>query len=212
MTKGNELLLDYVGRQLAIYFPDDIDSRLVLKKNIEEAHERLMYSMSKVKLRGYSQFNYLHSDLYAQFLYFLSNSVWKNSQDAGVASKLFYLNKVMHGINCMYDTNMPDIFLLIHCVGTVLGKAEYSDYFVACQNVTVGSDRGKMPKMKEGVYMGPGSSIVGNCSVGENVHMAINSSVLNIHIPNAMLVVGVGNGDNYRPIRRNLIDEQYFIP
>ena len=92
MTKGNELLLDYVGRQLAIYFPDDIDSRLVLKKNIEEAHERLMYSMSKVKLRGYSQFNYLHSDLYAQFLYFLSNSVWKNSQDAGVASKLFYLN------------------------------------------------------------------------------------------------------------------------
>ncbi len=210
MNKNYAVLLEYVSNQLSYFFPDNVDSSLVLKENICHACQRTEYSISKVKLSGYTSFDYLHSDLYAQFLYFLSNSVWKNSGDRRLASKLFYLNKALHAFNCMYDTELPDVFLLIHCVGTVLGKANYSDYFVACQNVTIGSDRNEMPSMEAGIYMGPGSSIIGKCNIGKNVHLGVNSSVLNSDILEESLVIGVGRTGSCKKIRRNLIDEQYF--
>ena len=38
---------------------------------------------------------------------------------------------------CSYKNNLPDIFVFMHHVGTVLGNANYSDYLVALHNVTV---------------------------------------------------------------------------
>lgn len=156
------------------------------------------------------RFSYLQSDLYAQYLYFLSNSIWKNSQNKTAAEKIFYLNKALHGFNCMYNTCLPKIFLLIHCVGTVLGKADYGDYFVACHNVTVGSDKGLSPVIAKGVYMGPGSSIVGNCRVGKFSHMAINSVLLDQDTTGECVVIGSSSHQLIKPLKRNLILENYF--
>ncbi len=203
-------LVGYVNSQLNFFYPDGKDCKTGIKKNIDEALDRMFYSLSFVKLKGYTEFDVLHSDLYAQFLYYLSNSVWRNDKDKNLASKLFYLNKSLHGLNCMYDTQLPDIFILIHSVGTVLGKAQYSNYFVACHNVTVGSDKGISPVFSEGVYMGPGSSIIGNCKIGKYTHLAINSVVLDTVTQGDSIIIGNSPNLISKPLNRNLISQIYF--
>ena len=199
-----------MNTQLNHFFPDSFDNKVDLNKNIDEALDRINFSTKHVKLKGYTNVSFLHSDLYAQFIYFLSNTVWNNSQNINLASKLFYLNKSLHGINCTYDTKLPDIFLLIHNVGTVLGKANYSNYFVSCQNVTIGSDKGHCPEMSEGVYMGPGSSLIGNSKVGKYAHFSINSVVLDQEIKGESVVIGSSPNIIEKELRRNLITENYF--
>ncbi len=203
-------LTTYVNTQLNHLFPDGYDCGKVIADNQDDAMSRLEYSLQKVKLPGYSRFSYLQSDLYAQYLYFLSNSIWINSQDKTVSEKIFYLNKALHGFNCMYNTALPKVFLLIHCVGTVLGKGDYSDYFVACHNVTVGSDKGISPVIGEGVYMGPGSSIVGNCRIGKFTHMAINSVLLDQDTEGDCVIISSSPQQLIKPLKRNLITENYF--
>ena len=58
--------------------------------------------------------------------------------------------------------------------------------------------------------MGPGSSIIGKCNVGQNVHLGVNSSVLNNDVSEGSLVIGAGSKGIHKQIRRNLIDELYF--
>lgn len=207
----NNELADYVCNQLAHFFPDNQNLKSTILKNVDEAMNRMLYSLKHVKLNGYTKFSHLHSDLYAQFIYYLSNTIWNNDKNVTVSSKLFYLNKVLHGINCMYDTQLPDIFLLIHCIGTVLGKASYSNYFVACHNVTIGSDKGYSPIINEGVYLGPGSSIVGKCVIGTYSHFSINSVVLNQNTKDNCVVIGSGSNFILKDLKRNLIYDQYFI-
>jgi serine O-acetyltransferase len=205
-----EQLVNYIQSQLDSFFPDGYNTKPVINKHIAEALDRMQFSLKHVKLRGYLTFDYLHSDLYAQFVYYLSNTIWVNGQDKVTASKLFYLNKTLHGLNCTYDTKLPDIFLLIHSVGTILGKASYADYFVACHNVTVGSDKGIEPIIGKGVYMGPGSAIVGNCNVNMFTHMAINSVLLDQDTTEEVIVIGGGSTLQQKKLRRNLIKENYF--
>lgn len=203
-------LSTYVNSQVVNFFPDGVDCKSVIRRHIAEAMDRMLFSIKHVKLPGYTSFSVLHSDLYAQFLYFLSNTIWNNEEDKNASGKLYYLNKALHAINCMYDTKLPDIFILIHCVGSVLGKASYADYFVACHNVTVGSDKGISPVLNEGVYMGPGSSIIGNCNIGKFTHLAINSIVLDANTNDEALITGSGAGMVSRQLKRNIIKEQYF--
>lgn len=203
-------LSQYISTQLNHFFPDGCDCSKVIEENLDDAISRLEYSLSHVKLPGYTKFSHLQSDLYAQFLYFLSNSIWLNSQDKQAAEKIFYLNKALHGLNCMYNISLPNIFLLIHCVGTVLGKGNYSDYFVACHNVTIGSDKGNSPVIGEGVYMGPGSSIIGNCKIGKYTHLAINSVLLDQDISGECVIVGSSPLHQSKILKRNLIIENYF--
>ena len=203
-------LASYINNQICHFYPDGHNCKNEIRTNIDEALDRSLFSLKHVKLKGYDKFNYLHSDIYAQFVYFLSNTIWKNSGNIIACTKLFYLNKTLHGINCTYDTKLPDIFLLIHSVGTVLGKANYSNYFVACQNVTIGSDKGVQPILNEGIYMGPGSMIIGNCNVGFFSHFSINSVLLNRNTNNNSLIIGSGSNVIEKKINRNLLVENYF--
>jgi serine O-acetyltransferase len=201
---------NYVDTQLNHFYPDGHNNKIDLSKNIDEALDRTAFSIKHINLKGYTDFNILHSDLYAQFIYFLSNTVWNKSQNENLSTKLFYLNKTLHGLNCTYDTLLPDIFILIHAIGTVLGKAKYSNYFVACQNVTVGSDKGYSPIMSEGVYMGPGSSLIGNSIVGKYAHFAINAVLMDQEVKGESVLVGSSPNILEKKLRRNLITELYF--
>jgi serine O-acetyltransferase len=208
LTKDS--IVSYLDNQLLNFFPDGKSSKDIINKNIDESLDRMMFSLKHVKLGGYTNFDILHSDLYAQFIYYVSNTIWRNDADKFAASKLFYLNKALHGLNCMYDTELPDIFLLIHCVGTVLGKATYNDFFVCCHNVTIGSDRGHSPVIERGVYMGPGSSVIGKTVIRSFSHLAINTVVLNRETEEGKVIINAQEGLSFKPIKRNLITETYF--
>ena len=123
------------------------------------------------------------------FLYYLSNSIWKDTQDDILPSKLFYLNKIMHGLDLFYSVSMPDIFLLVHPVGSVLGNASYSNYFICYQNCTVGSDI-DYPLFDEGVVLYAHASVIGKCNIGKNVRLGAYSFVINTDIPDNVTVLG----------------------
>jgi serine O-acetyltransferase len=122
------------------------------------------------------------------YVYLLSNTVYKQTGDARLAGKLFYLNKALHAFNCMYDAELPEIFSLIHVVGTVLGKAKYSNYLVVGQNCTIGAVRGEYPELGERLILGSGASIIGKCHVGDDVMLAPGAQVFMRDIPSNSLV------------------------
>jgi serine O-acetyltransferase len=166
--------------------------------------------MSHIRLTGYTVFSVLHSDLYAQLLYFAANSAWRELHDKQLATKFFCLNKALHGINCMYDTELPNVFLIIHGVGAVLGKARYSDYLVICQNVTVGADRGEAPTFSNGTYLGPGSAVVGRSVLGSRTVVALNTTIRGESIAGDCVVSGQSPNLSTRPIKRDILFGTYF--
>lgn len=194
-------LKSYVTAQLQHFFPDkhQADFNVENQSVFELALERTEFCFSSILLAPYKKhgtplLNHLYSDQYAVFLWFLSNSVWKETEDKELANKLFYLNKALHGFSCTYDTALPNVFALVHTVGTVLGKATYSDYLVAYQGSTVGAQDGKYPVIGKGVSLLPYSSVVGDCQIGSGVSVGLHATVYKRNIPNDTVVFRGENG------------------
>jgi serine O-acetyltransferase len=191
---STEQLINYTSRQLNYFYPDD---KLVNLNDYKDcvflALDRLEFCYSKVSLKHYfnveqSIFNHLHSDHYIMYLWFLANTIWNKTQHKSICNKLYYLNKTLHGMDCMFDTKLPDIFLIFHGVGTMLGKATYSDYFVALQGCTVGNNKGKYPEMDKGVALTAHSSIIGDCKVGKLVTISSYTSIFDMNIEEKQVV------------------------
>jgi hypothetical protein len=53
------------------------------------------------------------------------------------------------------------VFLLVHPLGTVLGRGNYSDFFVAYQRCGVGSNNEVYPTFGKHVTLRPGSAVLG---------------------------------------------------
>ena len=183
-------LAAYVTKQLDANFPDG--KPVGLKDNlaiVEHAVEKLNWcfrhsTSSRYCQNGEGRFDHLMADQHCQFILLLSQCVWKELGDERLASKLFGLNRAMHGLNCMYDAALPDIFLLFHVTGTVLGKAEYSDFLVVLQNCTVGLHEGSYPVLGRGVVLAAGASVVGKCRVGDRVAIGSNTAIFKKDVPN----------------------------
>ena len=94
-----------------------------------------------------------------------------------LANKLYCLNKVLHGLDCMYDTQLPDIFLLFHSSGTMLGKAKYSDFFIALHGCTIGSHKGRYPILGKGVSITANSSVIGDCYIGNRCTISTRTTI-----------------------------------
>lgn len=69
-----------------------------------------------------------HTVEYMTFLYLLSNQLYKDGQE-DLAARVYYLNKVMHSNDWFYAVNLPLHFSAEHPLGSVMGRAEYGDYF-----------------------------------------------------------------------------------
>jgi serine O-acetyltransferase len=85
---------------------------------------------------------------------------------------------------------MPEIFLLVHPVGSVYGAASYGNYFVGYQNCTIGADGKEYPVLGEGVVCYSRTSIIGKCKVGNNVVMGANTFIINCEVDSDTLVLG----------------------
>jgi serine O-acetyltransferase len=174
---------EYVSAQINNNFPDrntvSFSEELFI---VEEALHRIDFCFRHVALKHYFNgtntiFNHLYSDHYVMFLWYMANSVFRNKGKCTLADKLYLLNKALHGLDCMYDTKMPDIFLLFHSSGTMLGKATYSDYFVALQGCTVGSHNHDYPVLGKGVSLTANSSVIGKCIVGNRCTLSTRTTL-----------------------------------
>ena len=211
-TIDKESLSKYIAMQINNFFPDNLIVQPEnISKYIYDACNRLEYCFRHINRPYYNngdlKFNHLHGDHYAMFLYLLSNTVWKVDKNEALASKIFLLNKALHGIDAFYSIELPEIFLFIHPVGTILGKAKYENYFAVYQGCTIGAtEDNKYPSFSEGLIMYSNSSVIGDCNIGKNVVFSANSSLINIQIDDNKLVLGSYPHNRVVENKKNVID------
>ena len=196
-------LVSFVSRQLAHFFPDGKPKyEADIKLHIDLAMDRVSFCFSAVKNRyfqveGQPCLNHLHSDQYAMFLYFLSNTLYKEEANTHLCEKLFYLNKALNGIDVFYEVELPDIFLFSHTIGIVLGRAKYSNYFLVSHECTVGgareaeADRTNIyPVLGQYCAMYKGAAILGNCNVGDNCKISAHSLLVDQNLESESIYIG----------------------
>ncbi len=171
---------------------------LHMEKKIDRAYERcmqvLLVSNNKyLNPEGRPKFSLYNSSCWSIFLYYLSNEL---KDEAEEAEKIFYLNKILHSIDWYYEIELPDHFMVEHPLGSVLGRAVYGDYLYIYQGVTIGGnvslDKGALeyPTIGNNVVLFSNAKILGNSCVGSNVLFSANSYVINENIPDNSIVFG----------------------
>ena len=209
---SRELLLDYLTAQIDGLFPDHVtDAGRVIEGDLDEALDRMAVCVSAVRMWRQDQFDYLHSEQNAHFLYFLANTVWRNRHNENICTKLFYLNKALNGFSCFYDNDLPDRFLIGHSLGIVLVRAHYPEYFVVYQNCTVGRMGGKVPRLGEGTVMYPNSAIVGDCDIGPRTTVAQGCSVINADTPGDSIVISRDGALEFKKPKHDILKEYFRI-
>lgn len=196
MSLERTRLADYLAALLAHHIPDSYQCRHELTPLLARTLERAEHCFSRIHRKyfcedGVVRFDHLNGDQFAAFLYFYANTVWRETGDTELPTRLFYLNKILHGLDLYFAVAMPEVFRLVHPLGTVLGRAEYGDYLVVYQNCSVGADEaGVYPRLGEGCILYSRSSVLGECRLGDNVVLAANSFLLNTDVPADTVVVG----------------------
>jgi serine O-acetyltransferase len=199
-------LASYVARQLSFF--NHSNNRLLaakLEKYLPETQNRVRNCFSEIKRKYYlsqgkSIFNHTHGDHYAIFLYYLSNTIYRTDRDTDIAIATFSLNKLIHGLDAHPSVQLPEVFMLVHPLGTVLGKAKYANYFIAYQGVTVGStEDGSYPEFSEGTVLFSGTSVIGRSKIGSDVVFGANSFLLKTDVPKDCAVIGAYPNHRFVP-------------
>lgn len=200
-----ERLASLAARQCDNLLPDGVDvSTSLLMAVIPRALQRLEHCFQAVDNKYFfdgtaAVFDHLHGDQYCMWLYLLANELHRQGGPASVCAKLFALNKALHGCDIYYEVALPDIFLVVHPLGTVLGRGRYSDYFVAYQRVGVGSNHDVYPTFGQHVTLRPGAAVLGASTIGDHCQIATESLVLDRDVPSGSLYIGNPKTATIRP-------------
>ncbi|MEO9170192.1 MAG: hypothetical protein ABI282_03285 [Candidatus Baltobacteraceae bacterium] len=215
LSLGRDELVGYVKHIIDAHVPDG--APVDVGRAVDVALERLERCFSRIALGGYrddrgrATFDHLHGDQFATFVYFVANSAWAEFGDDRLAKKATLLNRSRHALLVMYDTILPDVFVIPHTVGTVIGKGEYGNYAVFCQNVTIANDLTTFLTVGEGVVFFPGVFVVGNGSIGAASVITSNSTVSYADIPPNTMVRGMSPQLELWPRKRDFLC-RYFTP
>ncbi len=214
----NTSLARYIATQLNHFFPDDepVSEKRMLEA-IERAEERVFYCFGNIRKKyfhdnGITHFSHLISDQYCMYIYMLSNHVYTDSGDETLATKLYYLNKALNGVDIFYTSQLPDVFLLVHPLGTILGRAKFSDYFIAYQGVTVGClNDGIFPTFEGKTILYANSKVLGDCTIGDNVCLAADATVISKNIPANKVVLGKSPSLKILPNTKDIEQRPPFV-
>lgn len=188
-------LASLAARQANHLFPD---GRILnpddLMPTVGDALARIEHCFSHVANKYFFDgqsvvFDHLHGDQYAMWLYVLANQLHRMGGEAPTCKKLFLLNKALHGCDLFYEVELPSIFLLVHPLGTVLGRGRFDDYLLVYQRCGVGANHDVYPTLGKHVTMRPGSAVLGRSSVGTNCTIATESLLLDDDLaPNSVYI------------------------
>lgn len=214
----NKSLSNYISNQLNDFYPDNylIKSNDLLEV-INKAEDRIYHCFSNIEKKyfhqnGVTNFNHLISDQYCMYLYMLSNHIYNHSGDEKLATKLYYLNKTLHSVDIFYTTQLPEIFLLVHPIGTIIGRAEFSDYFIAYQGCTVGClNEGIFPSFMGKTIMYANSTVLGKCNIEDNVCFSANTLIANRNIPKNKIVMGIQPELILKENKKTIFDRPPFV-
>lgn len=208
-------LLDYTCAQITTFFPDGKSElvRAKVSRHMDEALTRVERCINAVRMWKPGCFNYLNSSQYCIYLYYLSNTIWRNERDAAVPTRLFCLNKALNAIDLFYEIEMPDIFFIGHSVGIVLAKATYGNYLVLYQNSTVGKNHGIAPVIGDGVVMYPNTAIIGRCNVANGTVISQGTSIINRDtLGNCIVYPGDQGSLVFKSSKRAILEDIFRLP
>lgn len=217
MTLSRDALADYVARQISTFFPDRDVRATDFASHHKHTLERVEHCFKHIRYKyffeaGEARFDHCNTDQYAMYLYYLSNSIHRFEGDPALSSKIFALNKALHGLDVYYEVALPDIFAWQHPVGTVLGRAQYADYFYVFQRCTVGGNvELQYPTFEPNVVMYGDAAVIGKAHVGTNTWMSIGTKVLNQEVGGDKVVFGHSPHITQKPARRSVYRE-FFDP
>lgn len=192
MNYSFEELLVYVKRQLYNFFGEVEDMNLVDIKNSLNKLEKC-FAMNNNKYYnndGKTLFSVFHSGQYSIFLYYLSNIIYRRNNHE-LATKIYYLNKILHSVDWYYEIELPEYWGVEHPLGSVLGRAKYSDGLIIYQGCTIGGNRGKYPILGNNVILYSNSTILGDSKIGNNVVLSTGCTIKDQDIPDNCLVFGI---------------------
>jgi len=201
----------YVNKLLANYLPLN-DNEIFEEKIVDLAIQRTENCFKNIHRKYYNEnestyFNHLNSDHMVNFFWFLSNSLSQVGKIIA-AEKLSYLNKIMHSIDAWHNINLPDVFLVVHPVGTVLGNANYENFLVIYQNVTVGANlENCYPKFNGPSILYSKASVIGNCTLGENTVLGANSLLIDRSLDKNSLYIGNPRNNEIRSNSINICED-----
>lgn len=139
-------------------------------------------------------FNPYHSIQWMIFLYNLSHIIYVKGSRTKISDKIYYLNKLLNSVDLFYAIELPVLWGAEHPLGSVMGRAHYSNQFYFFQGCTVGGT-GELghevyPCLEENVCMYSHSSILGNCHIGKNVKIGAGALVKDQDVPDNSVVFG----------------------
>jgi serine O-acetyltransferase len=194
-------LRTYLSKQFDNFFPDSKASTTLEVAIIERSLQRSFYCFKGINspiyrdLDGDPKFNHLHGDQYATFLYFVSSEAFQAGNEE-VYYKAALLNKALHGIDLFGHVKMPDRFLLVHPVGTIIGRAKIGENVVIYQGVTIGGKHDKngdiiYPSIGRDCVLFSNASVIGASKLQKKTIVAANTFLLDFNLNSeGKLVVG----------------------
>lgn len=136
---------------------------------------------------------------HALFLYHLSRAL-RVAGDTRLATRVFLLNKALHGIDLFHEVDMPRRFLIGHTVGMVFAKAEYGEWCIFHQGCTVGRILSDRPVLEEGIVLYANASVIGRCRVRRNTVVSAGVQLVNTDTPgNCIVFAGMDGRPIFKP-------------
>jgi serine O-acetyltransferase len=169
-----------------------LDQRLTgsvatLAASVTEGVERVRLCLED-SVVGPSEFDRRFSDHYALLLCHVTTILFRDSAP-DLASQVFYLNKVLHGVQCSPRATLPTRLLLWHSMGVVIGSGvSLGEYLVIGQGVTIGQNRGNWPVIEERVFIGANSLVLGGSRIGRGSSIGAGTTVIDRSIAPGSLV------------------------
>lgn len=202
LLSKNEIV-DLMVKQLGTFFPLKYsnDSCELYNSSIA-VFPRLEKNFANSKSKYFSKklddgstvpfFNPFHAVQWMTFLYYLSHELYLRKSE--LCDKVYYLNKILHSVDLFYAIELPDVWSAEHPLGSVMGRAQYSNGLFFYHGCTVGGTGkdGKLnyPVLEENVLMCSNSSILGRCHIGRNAKIGAGALVKNQDVPADSIVFG----------------------
>lgn len=156
-------------------------------------------------------FSLLHGDLRTIALYCLANTMHRLERHERAKSAAYLLNKMLHGLDLIYDVEMPTVWGCGHPVGSVIGRAVIGEQFFFVHGCCVGQSMTHYPVIGHHVRMYGQSAILGDSRVGNHVRVSYGTIIKNQEVPDNVLVFGQSPNLSFRPHDAKTIDDAEWL-
>lgn len=167
-------LVEHVDRQIANMFGLSDTIVQYLETTLQRVEKCFSVNNNKYYHNETDEvcFSPFHTGQYSIFLYYLANTIYRTDNNKSLATKIYYLNKILNSVDWYFEVELPEYWGVEHPLSSVLGRAQYSDGLFLYQGCTVGGNKGRYPEIGKNVILYSNVTVLGNTVIGDNVALS----------------------------------------